>query len=213
MKKKAIVITAILLALCLGGALAVSAVDSATTPLTQIVKDKTYYAYYNQKTEKGAVAFCLDNRFVSFGKTQDKISVCTKNENGSFTAVYEIEKSDVNVWFAGTTELKFKTSENVSSLLGGLSGIGLTADSEKTNVELNLESKPLDGNTEYYIYIPAYYFTDENGTQSAACYIPLEKTKTNSYSGNLQADIQNIADGVYDIAVWGLESISGLLGK
>lgn len=213
MKKRTVIITAVLLVLSFACALAVSAVDSAVTPLIPIEKNRTYYSYYNTKSGKGSVAFCLDNKFTAFGKTGDNLSICTKNADGGYTAVYSVDKSAVDVWFAGETELKLKTGENVSSLLGGLSGLGITAESEKTNVALNLYGQELTAGTEYYAYIPAYYFVDENGNGNEGGYVSLEKEKFNSYSGDLLSDLQNVADDVYDFAIRGYESAAGLLGK
>ena len=213
MKKRTVIITAIFLVLSTLCAIAVSAADTAATPTVPVVKDRLYYAYYNTKSGKGAISFCLDNKFTAFGKTGDNISLCTKNADGTFSELYSIDKSAVDVWFSGTTDLKLQTSENISSLLGGLSGLGITADMEKTNVALNLTGQSIEKDTEYYIYIPAYYFLDANGNGNAGGYIPVEKEKINSYSGDLFSDLQNAADDVYDLAIRGYETIAGLIGR
>ncbi len=213
MKRKTVLITAIFLVLSIACAFAVSAVDTAATPTVELVKDRLYYAYYNTKSGKGAISFCLDNKFTAFGKTGDNISLCTKNPDGTYSELYSIDKSAVDVWFSGTTDLKLQTSENISSLLGGLSGLGITADMEKTNVALNLTGQSIEKDKEYYIYIPAYYFLDANGNGNAGGYIPVEKEKINSYSGDLFSDLQNAADDVYDLAIRGYETIAGLIGR
>lgn len=213
MKRKTVLITAIFLVLSIACAFAVSAADTAATPTVPIVKDRLYYAYYNTKSGKGAISFCLDNKFTAFGKTGDNISLCTKNADGTYSEIYSIDKSAVDVWFSGTTDLKLQTSENISSLLGGLSGLGITADMEKTNIALNLTGQSIEKDKEYYIYIPAYYFLDANGNGNAGGYIPVEKEKINSYSGDLFSDLQNAADDVYDLAIRGYETIAGLIGR
>ena len=213
MKRKTVLITAIFLVLSIACAFAVSAADTAATPTVPIVKDRLYYAYFNSKTSKGAISFCLDNKFTAFGKTGDNISLCTKNADGTYSEIYSIDKSAVDVWFSGTTDLKLQTSENISSLLGGLSGLGITADMEKTNIALNLTGQSIEKDLEYYIYIPAYYFLDANGNGNAGGYILVEKEKINSYSGDLFSDLQNAADDVYDLAIRGYETIAGLIGR
>lgn len=213
MKRKTVLITAIFLVLSIACAFAVSAVDTAATPTVELVKDRLYYAYFNSKTSKGAISFCLDNKFTGFGKTADDIVLCTKNPDGTYAALYTIDKSAVDVWFSGTTDLKLQTSENISSLLGGLSGLGITADMEKTNVALNLTGQSIEKEKEYFIYIPAYYFLDANGNGNSGGYIPVEKEKINSYTGDLLSDLQNAADDVYDLAIRGYETIAGLIGR
>lgn len=213
MKKRTVIITAVFLILSFACALAVSAVDTAATPLVPVEKNRVYYSYYNSGSGKGAIAFCLDNKFTDYGKTTDSILICTKNADGTYASVYSVDKSAVDVWFAGTTELKLKASDNISSLLGGLSGLGITADSEKTNVALTLYGQALTAGTEYFVYIPAYYFVDENGNGNQGGYIPLEKEKFNAYSGDFFADLQNAADDVYDFAIRGYESVAGLIGR
>lgn len=213
MKKSTALITAIFLILSVACALAVSAVDNAAAATVPVEKDRLYYAYYNTKSGKGAISFCLNNKFTSFGKAEEKISVCTKNADGTFSVLYDIDKSAVDVWFSGTTDLKLQTGENISSLLGGLSALGITADMEKTNVALNLLGQSIEPGKEYYVYIPAYYFLDENGTGNAGAYISVEKEKINSYTGDLLSDLQNAADEVYDLAIRGYEVVAGLLGR
>ena len=166
-----------------------------------------------QKAVRAQSPFCLDNKFTAFGKTGDNISLCTKNPDGTYSELYSIDKSAVDVWFSGTTDLKLQISENISSLLGGLSGLGITADMEKTNVALNLTGQSIEKDKEYYIYIPAYYFLDANGNGNAGGYIPVEKEKINSYSGDLFSDLQNAADDVYDLAIRGYETVAGLIGR
>ena len=213
MKKRTVLITAIFLVLSIACALAVSAADTAIEPTVPVEKDRTYYAYYNTKSGKGAISFCLNNKFTSFGKSTDNISLCTKNADGTFSVLYTIDKSAVDVWFAGTTDLKIQTSENVSSLLGGLSGLGITADTTKTNVAMTLYGQSIEKGNEYYVYIPAYYFLDASGNGNAGGYIPIEKEKINSYTGDLLSDLQNAADDVYDFALRGYETVAGLIGR
>ncbi len=213
MKKRTALITAIFLVLSIVCAVAVSAADTAATPTVPVEKDRTYYAYYNTKSGKGAISFCLNNKFTSFGKSTDNLSVCTENPDGTFSVLYSIDKSAVDVWFAGTTDLKIQTSENVSSLLGGLSGLGITADMEKTNLALTLSGQSIEKDGQYYVYIPAYYFLDENGKGNAGAYIPIEKEKINSYTGDLLSDVKNAADDVYDFAIRGYETVAGLIGR
>lgn len=213
MKKRTIIITAVFLVLSFACALAVSAADTAATTLVPVEKGRVYYSYYNSGSGKGAVAFCLNNKFTAYGKTTDNISICTQNTDGTYTAVYSVDKSAVDTWFAGTTELKVKTSENISSLLGGLSGLGITTDSEKTNVALSLYGQELTAGTEYFVYIPAYYFIDENGNGNEGGYISLEKEKFNDYSGDLLSDLKNAANDVYDFAIRGYESVAGFIGR
>lgn len=213
MKKRTALITALFLVLSIACAIAVSAADTAATPTVPVEKDRVYYAYYNTKSQKGAISFCLNNKFTSFGKSTENLSVCTKNPDGTYGVLYSIDKSAVDVWFAGTTDLKIQTSENVSSLLGGLSGIGITADTEKTNLALTLFGQSIEKGEEYYVYIPANYFLDENGNGNAGAYIPIEKEKINSYTGDLLSDLQNAADDVYDFAIRGYETVAGLIGR
>lgn len=213
MKKRTALITAIFLVLSIVLAFAVSAADTALEPTVPVEKDKIYYAYYNTKSGKGAISFCLNNKFKSFGKSTDNISVCTKNDDGTFSLLYSIDKSAVNVWFAGTTDIKIQTGENISSLLGGLSGLGITADTEKTNVALSLSDQSIENDREYYVYIPAYYFLDESGNGNAGAYISIEKEKINSYTGDLLSDLKNAADDVYDFAILGYETIAGLIRR
>ncbi len=91
MKKRTVIITAIFLVLSTLCAIAVSAADTAATPTVPVVKDRLYYAYYNTKSGKGAISFCLDNKFTAFGKTGDNISLCTKNADGTFSELYSID--------------------------------------------------------------------------------------------------------------------------
>ena len=84
---------------------------------------------------------------------------------------------------------------------------------EKTNVALNLLGQSIEPGKEYYVYIPAYYFLDENGTGNAGAYISVEKEKINSYTGDLLSDLQNAADEVYDLAIRGYEVVAGLLER
>lgn len=211
MKKKSIVITAVISVICCAfAAFAVSAIDAATEPKTQLVKDKVYYTYYNTKSAKGAVAFCLDNQFVNFGDSQENISVCTKATDGTYSILHTIDKSAVGVWFAGNTNVSVDTSENIGSLLGGLSSIGITVDSTKTNVSFKLTGQEVKPGTAYYIYIPEGYFVDASGVKNVAGYINIEPEIINNYSGDLLSDLQTACDDVYDVALWGVESVLGI---
>lgn len=210
MKKRTVTLTALFLVLSLAFAFAVSAVDEATAVTIEPIKDKVYYAYYNTSSGKGAVAFCLNNKFTEYGKSSESISVCIKNADGTYSVLHSIPKDAVDTWFSGTTELKLKASENVSALLGGLSGLGFTVDSEKTNVAFKLFGQSIDVGGEYYIYIPAYYFLDEAGNGNSATYVSIEKEKVNSYTGDLLEDLKSAGSQLYDIALWGFESVAGI---
>lgn len=211
MKKKVITITAIIMSLCILGAVAVSAIDSVTTPKIPLIKSKIYYAYYNEGSAKGAVAFCLDNQFTDMGQTEKNISLCTQNADGNYVAVYSIPKEAVTAWFAGKKEISVFSNPNGCSLLGGLSGIGITADSTKTNIAFTLNAQSITKGTSYYIYIPDSYFVDATGVGNEGGYIPIEPEIVNSYTGNLLTDLQNAANKIYDAAILGIESVVGLL--
>ncbi len=213
MKKRTALITAIFLLLSVACAIAVSAVDTAATPTVPIEKGRVYYAYYNTGSGKGAISFCLNNKFTSFGKTGDNISVCTANPDGTYSVLHTVEKSAVEVWFSGTSEVKIQTGENVSNLLGGLSALGVTAESEKTNLALTLTGQSIEVGKDYYVYIPAYYFLDENGNGNDGAYIAIESEKVNGYTGELFSDLQNVADDAYDFVIRGYETVAGLVGR
>jgi len=211
MKKNIAVITSLILVLCIGCAFAVSAIDDFATPKTPIVKDKLYYAYYNETSQKGAIAFCLNNQFTAFGKSEQDISVCTLNADGNYVILHKIPRENISVWFSGTTEVKVNTGESVNSLLGGLSAIGITADSTKTNVALSLTNQSIAESGSYYIYIPENYFTDAAGVSNEGGYVAVEPERVNSYSGNLLEDLKDAAENIYDAAIWGVEALTGIL--
>ncbi|MCM1543785.1 MAG: hypothetical protein NC110_00640 [Ruminococcus sp.] len=213
MKKKPAIITSIILALCILCAVAVTAIDSVTTPKIPVEKCKTYYAYYNEASAKGAVAFSLNNQFTSFGKSEKDLVLCTQNAEGNYVAVYTIPREAVSVWFAGKTEVNVYSNENGCQLLGGLSAIGFTADSTKTNIAFSLNSQSISGGTNYYVYVPDNYFADAAGVGNAGGYVMIEAEKVNSYTGDLLSDLQTAAQKVYDVAIWGVESVAGLLGQ
>lgn len=173
-------------------------------------KDKTYYAYYNNSSNRGAVAFCLDNKFTSYGDSQSDMTICTKNDDGTYNAIYTITKDNITTWFSGKQEYSLSPNDNLSNLLGGLSGIGISVDFNKTNVAFTLCSQPLEDSKTYYVYIPEDYFIDSESLQNSGAYIELEGINVNAYSGSLCDDIEKLTNGIYDIALFGIESLIGI---
>lgn len=170
-------------------------------------KDKTYYAYYNNGSNRGAVAFCLDNKFTSYGESQSDMTICTKNDDGTYNAIYTITKDNITTWFSGKQEYSLSPNDNLSNLLGGLSGIGISVDFDKTNVAFTLCSQPLEDSKTYYVYIPQDYFIDSEAVGNSGAYIELEGINVNAYSGSLCNDIEKLTNGIYDIALFGIESL------
>lgn len=215
MNKKSIIITAIILAVSVLCGIAAYASGSDLMPFstkkTPLVKDKVYYAYYNDGSGKGAIAFCLDNQFTDYGSNDTDLSVCTQNAQGDYVLLYSIPKSAVGIWFAGKTNIDVVSNETGCSLLGGLSGIGLTVDSTKTNVAFRLNAQRISIGESYYIYIPDNYFVDAEGVGNEGGYIAIEPEKVNSYTGDLLTDLQAAASKIYDVALWGIESLVGIV--
>lgn len=213
MKKKIAIVVSLLLTVACIFAIVVSATNAAENQVQRVTvnQSKNYYAYYNDASCKGAAAFCLNNQFVSYGATEEAIRVCTKNADGTHTALYTIEKDSIDTWFAGKKEYSVPTDAEVSSLLGGLNGIGITLDSGKTNFAFYLNGQPLKKGTAYYVYIPADYFVDAQGLGNAPCYLEIKASSVNTYTGDLIEDLKNAASGIYDNVIHAAESIGGML--
>lgn len=186
-----------------------SAQDSSTQQIQRVNvnKSKTYFAYYNNGSGRGAVAFCLDNKFTDFGSSTKDIQLCTKNEDGTYNALYTISKDSMTVWFSGKQEYSLNASDNLSNVLGGLGSVGISVDFEKTNVAFSLSSQPLEDSKEYYVYIPQDYFVDESSLGNEGAYITLEGINVNSYAGSICEDIEKLTNGIYDVALFGIESL------
>lgn len=213
MKKKIAIVVSLLLTVACIFAIVVSATNAAENQVQRVnvYQSKNYYAYYNDASCKGAAAFCLNNQFVSYGATEEAIRLCTKNADGTYTALYTIEKDSIDTWFAGKKEYSVPTDAEVSSLLGGLNGIGITLDSGKTNLAFYLNGQPLKKGTAYYVYIPADYFVDAQGLGNAPCYLEIKASAVNTYTGDLIEDLKNAAGGIYDNVIHAAESIGGML--
>lgn len=213
MKKKIAIVVSLLLTVACIFAIVVSATNAAENQVQRVnvYQSKNYYAYYNDASCKGAAAFCLNNQFVSYGATEEAIRLCTKNADGTYTALYTIEKDSVDTWFAGKKEYSVPTDAEVSSLLGGLNGIGITLDSGKTNLAFYLNGQPLKKGTAYYVYIPADYFVNAQGLGNAPCYLEIKASAVNTYTGDLIEDLKNAASGIYDNVIHAAESIGGML--
>ena len=212
MKNKLIPVLSILISLFCVGAIAVSAVTAATQePQGQtLAAEKVYFAYSNSGSTRGATAFRLGNTFTSFGTSTESIRLCTLNADGTYTTVTEIPKENVGVWFYGKTELSHETSEDTKNTFGGLSGIGITFDSEKVNVVLKMTGITLSRANSYYVYIPQGYFADEGGIGNVAGYVAIPSDKVKSYTGNAAEDFAIATEGLYDAALFGVESVGGL---
>lgn len=222
MKNKLFIILSMVVTLALVTGIAVSAsadnVDGAEVTVTEpeiqkvdVEKEKIYFAYYNTGSNKGAVALCLDNFFTGYGDSTQDIQLCTKNEDGTYNVLYTIGKDCRATWFAGKQEYSVSASDELSSLLGGLSGVGLTLDSSKTNLAFTLNSQSIEEGKAYYIHISEDYYVDAEGLGSADAYIEIEESAVNSYTGTICGDIEAIANGVYDVALFGLESIASII--
>lgn len=218
-KKNIIMLVSIILTLCLATGIAVTASadradgDEAMAQSIQVPvqKDKVYYAYCNQSSGKGAVAFCLDNSFTDYGRNEAELQLCTLGADGAYTCVYSVPKDRTGVCFAGKHEYTLEAGADLSELLGGLGSVGFTFGTEKTNVILALDGFALTPGGEYYIYIPQDYFADGEGNGNMGAYIPVESTKVSAYSGNPVEDAALAAEKVYDAALFGLESLAGIL--
>ena len=214
MKKKiAVIISLALTVICLG-AIVVSATSNTTQTGIQrvnVIEDKNYYAYYNDSSCKGAVAFCLNNQFTGYGVSTESIRLCTKNADGTYSALYTIDKASLTTRFSGRSEYNLSASDEISALLGGLSGIGFTVDYSKTNLAFELNGQPIKKGTAYYVYIPADYYIDAQGLGNNPVYLTIQPATVNSYTGNLFEDLKTATDGLYDAAIFAAESIGGLL--
>ncbi len=221
MKNKLFIIISLIVAIsCITGIVVSASADNvadseATTTEPEIQriavnKDKTYYAYYNTSSQKGAVALCLDNLFTAYGTSEKDLQLCTKNEDGTFTALHSITKENLTTWFAGKQEYAVSPSDNLSSLLGGLGSIGVTVDCEKTNLAFRLNSQSIESGKTYYVYIPEDYYVYADGVGNLGAYIEIESTSVNSYTGDLCTDLETITSGIYDLALFGIESLASI---
>ena len=168
-------------------------------PKVEIDPEKTYFAFYCNTFEKGAVAICLDNRFTAFADCKDNISLCSVDEEDNRTVLYEIGKENVKAWFFGETKRKTALNPGISGLLGGLSGVGIVVDSEKTNILIQLNNQPVERNTRYSLYIPEDYFIDESGNTNAGGYIEI-KFGRETFAENLANDIFRLFDSSFDFS-------------
>ena len=214
MNKTISAIVSIIVAICCITAIAVAATNTAGNsadaeiPKTAVNSEKVYFSYYNTGSGKGAVAFCLDNSFIAYGNTQSNIQLCTKNDQGTYTSLYSIDKGNTDVRFYGKSEHVLNTD---SSKTGGLGSIGISFDYDKTNVCFLLYNQPVEIGKTYYVYIPENYFLDEKGNPNAGAYIEIPSSKTNNYTGKLAQDLEKLLDSVYDVAIFGAESVNGML--
>ncbi len=211
-KKIAIIVSLILTVACLGGII-VSATSNTQTGIQRVdvLEDKNYYAYYNDSSCKGAVAFCLNNQFVSYGTTTESIRLCTQNADGTYSALYTIDKASLSTWFAGKKEYNLATEGELSSLLGGLNGIGFTLDSGKTNLAFELNGQPIKKGTAYYVYIPADFYVDAQGLGNNPVYLSIRPSDVNAYTGDLFEDLKTATSGIYDAVLFAAESLGGVL--
>ncbi|MGN1442775.1 MAG: hypothetical protein ACI4XE_02895 [Acutalibacteraceae bacterium] len=168
-------------------------------PKVEINPEKTYFAFFCQTFGKGAAAVCLDNRFTAFADCEDNISLCSVDEEDNRTVLYEIGKDNVRAWFSGETKRKAALDSGISGLLGGLSGVGIVVDSEKTNILIRLDNQPVEHNTRYYLYIPEDYFIDESGNTNAGGYIEINFGRE-TFAENLVNDIFGLFDSSFDFS-------------
>ena len=213
MKKKiAIIISVILTVACICG-IGVYANANAEPPVerTPVYQAKNYYAYYNDSSCIGAVAFCLNNQFTAFGPTQETIKLCTKGTDGVYTSLYSIERENVTAQFSGKQDYSFTAGNELAALLGGIDGIGITFDRQKTNIAFTLIGQPIKKGTGYYVYIPADYFLDASGKGNVATYLTISPSTVNSYTGDILEDLKNATSGIYDKVIHAAESINGAI--
>lgn len=213
MKKKiAIVLSLLLTVACITG-IVVSATTGTQTGIERvnIIEEKNYYAYYNDSSCLGAVAFCLDNQFVGYGATTESIRLCTQNPDGTYSALYTIDKPSITTRFAGKQEYTISTEGELSALLGGLNGIGFTLDVGKTNLAFTLNGQPIKKGTAYYVYIPADFYIDATGKGNNPVYLSIKPATVNAYTGNLFEDLVTATSGIYDSFLFAVESIGGVL--
>lgn len=213
MKKRiAIIVSVVLTVVCIC-AIGVYAVSTAEAQVERVpvYQNKNYYAYYNDSSCVGAVAFSLNNKFTAYGPSVEDIKLCTKNADGSYSALYTIVKENVSTQFAGKQDYSFSAGEELSALLGGIDGIGFTFDRQKTNLAFSLIGQPIKKGTGYYVYIPSDYFLDETGKGNVAGYLTISPATVNSYTGDLLEDLKNATSGIYDKFILAAESINGAL--
>lgn len=213
MKKKiAVIVSLLLTAACITG-IVVSATSSAQPGIERvnIVEDKNYYAYYNDASCIGAVAFCLNNQFTAYGSSTENIRLCTQNPDGTYCALYTIDKASLTTRFSGKKEYTVSTEGELASLLGGLSSIGFTLDSTKTNLAFTLNGQPIKKGTAYFVYIPADYYVDATGKGNNPTYLSIKPATVNSYTGNLLEDLKTATSGIYDAFLFAAENIGGVL--
>lgn len=214
MNKTVTIIVSIIMAVCCITAIAVYATGSTGVtaeqeiPRTPIAGEKVSFSYYNTGSSRGAVAFSMNNKFKSYGTTEDTIKLCTKNEQGTYVTLYSIEKGYVDTRFYGKNEHSVSTD---SSKAGGLSSIGITFEYNRTNVCFLLNNQPVEKGNTYYIYVPEGYFLDEAGCPNAGAYIEIPANKTNNYTGKLAEDLELLLDKIYDAVVFSVESVNGML--
>lgn len=212
-KKIAIIISLILAIGCIGGIVVTATTGSQQPGIERIdvIEDKNYYAYYNDASCVGAVAFCLNNQFTSYGVSTESLRLCTQNPDGTYSALYTIDKSSLTTWFSGKKEYNLAAEGELSGLLGGLSGIGFTVDTNKTNLAFTLNGQPIKKGTAYFVYIPADFYVDASGKGNNPAYLSIKPSTVNAYTGNLLEDLKTAADGIYDAFLFAAESIGGVL--
>ena len=213
MKNKIAVVVSLILSVVCISAIVVSATSNAQPGIQRvdIYEDKNYYAYYNDASCRGAVAFCLNNQFTAYGASTENIRLCTQNADGTYTALYTIDKSSLSTWFAGKKEYNLSTEGELSSLLGGLNGIGFTIDSSKTNLAFTLNGQPIKKGTAYFVYIPADFYVDAEGRGNTPAYLSIKPATVNAYTGDLLEDLKTATSGIYDALLFASESIGGVL--
>ncbi len=220
MKKKVIMIVAVITAIaCLTGVIVSASADGADEYIQPevmripIESEKVYYAYYNSGSAKGAVALALKNEFTAYGSSEENLKICTKDESGAYSIIHEIPQTKVGTWFYGKKEFSLSTPEEIKSLLGGLSGLGVTVESDRVNFAFELNNQPIEPEKIYYVYIPEDYFVNSKGEGNMGAYIEIPAEKVNSYTGDLLTDLKKATEGIYDLALFGIESVFGLLSK
>lgn len=213
MKKKILVIVSVILTVACICGVGVYATTNTEPQVERvpIYQHKNYYAYYNDASCVGAVAFGLNNQFTDYGLTQEKIKLCTKGSDGVYTALYTIERENVSVQFAGKQDYSFTAGDELSALLGGVDGVGISFDRKRTNLAFSLLGQPIKKGTAYYVYIPSDYFVDAAGKGNAAVYLTIAPSTVNSYTGDVLEDLKNATSGIYDAVILAAESINGAL--
>lgn len=213
MKRNLLIGLSVVLALSCVFGIAVYATGELTqsTPKIAVSSYNNYFAYYNDNSMKGAVAFSIDNVFTQYGTSAEPLKVCIQNEDGSFSTVHTIAKENVKTWFGGRTDYTVSTGDELSSILGGLSGVGLTFESNKTNFMFQLKAQKIEKGTEYFVWVPENYFADANGTGNSACYLTINPADINNYTGDILTDLQTATGGIYDSALFAAESVGSIL--